>query len=107
MLSEMKERKSKTILMDDMTSEAVKAFLGYLYYRGVDDADKNCGIAVGLIKAGNKYLIKSLEETMKEILMKKPFSWFEVDAALTLFFLASKIDGYEDLKLKTTRVLKA
>ncbi len=109
LLSDMKESKSKEVLMDDMTFEGVKAFLSYLYYRGKDNAEKSCEVVVELIKAGNKYMIKSLEKAMKEILMSKPLAWFEVDATLTLtlFFFAAKVDGYEDLKMKTIQVLKA
>ncbi len=106
LLSDMKEKESKEILMDDMTLEGVKAFLGYLYYRGKDDAKNNCGIAVELIKAGNKYMVESLVKEMKEILMTKQCSWFEVDAALTLFFFASKLDVHVDLKMKSLQVLK-
>ncbi len=106
LLSDMKENESKEVLMDDMTLEGVKAFLGYLYYRGKDSAKENCGIAVELLKAGNKYLIESLEMTMKEILMEKQCSWFEVDAALTLFFFASKVECHKDLKMKAIQVLK-
>lgn len=105
--TKMKESKTNTVEMPDMTEESVRAFLQYLYLWEVKEANKSSLIAFELLHAGHKYDIQKLEECMEKILLSKESPWYKVDVAMKLFLFARNRPEGAKLKIKAIQVLKA
>ncbi|ODM94795.1 Kelch repeat and BTB domain-containing protein 12, partial [Orchesella cincta] len=86
--------------------EGVKAFLKYVYYGDVEDANGSQRIAFGMMEMGHRYDIGSLERAMKDILLRLPTASFDASVALWMFSFAMKVEGCEDLKEKAIEVIK-
>lgn len=104
--SGMEEATTNTIEMPAMTEKSVRAFLAFLYYMDTSEAINSSDVAFELFEAGHKYDIKGLEDSMKNILLTKPFGWFSVPTALRLFLFARNLEGSAILKGKAAEVLK-
>ncbi len=105
--TQMKESKTSTVEMPDMSEQSVRAFLEYLYLWEVKAANKSSLIAFELLHAGHKYDIKKLEESMEKILLSKESIWYNVDVAMKLFLFARNHPEGDQLKMKAIQVLKA
>ncbi|CAL8108174.1 unnamed protein product [Orchesella dallaii] len=92
------------------SKESVEALLKFLYCSDLDFPLENSGVALELLNIGHQYLIATLENSMTEILMRKPVEWFDKEVALLLFIRARKLEedyDYASLKEKAVEVIKA
>ncbi len=105
--TQMKESKTSTVEMPDMSEQSVRAFLEYLYLWEVKRPNRSSLIAFELLHAGHKYDIKKLEESMEKILLSKDSTLYDVDVALKLFLFARNRPEGAKLKMKSIQVLKA
>lgn len=104
--SDMKEAATNTIEMPEIQEASLRAFLRYLYYGDTTEAEDSCAVALEMMELGHKYNVEDLEKCMRNILMKKPFEWFNAKCAFLLFLFARNLQDYTNLKLKAVQVLK-
>lgn len=103
----MKESQTNHISMVDVSEEGVRALLEYLYCRDLNKPMESSTVSVEMLEVAHKYLLGSLEDAIKAILLNKCDSWFNPNAAFRLFFFAGKLDIHKDLRDKAIRVLRA
>lgn len=101
------ESKTGIIHIEDMSEAGVRAFLEFLYYFSISKPSESFGIAVELFKAGHKYDVERLETEMSNLILAKEVSWFDLENTVTLFRFLKHLDGYEGIKLKAVKYLKA
>ncbi len=89
-----------------MTEAGVRAMLKFIYCWDLEDASKNCAIAVELLEAGHLYQIELLEDATRKIIWAKPINWLPVDLALKLFLSSKDIAEFEKIHLLCYGILK-
>ncbi|CAL8124626.1 unnamed protein product [Orchesella dallaii] len=88
------------------SEETVRAFIKYLYSGDLDGAKKSQPIVFNLMEMAHCYNIPYLENAMKKIILDLPITSLDVNVALLMFSFASKVEGYEDIKEKTTLLIR-
>lgn len=104
--SDMTEAKSQELVVEDMSTDGVQAFLKYLYHGDIQDAILDPEIALELLRAGNKYGIEYLEALSKEVLMSLGGDKFNASSALHMFAFCGKVDGFFSLEEKAVKIIK-
>lgn len=101
------EEKTNILKLEDMTEDAVRALLKFLYYRDIKGPSGNMSIALELLTCADKYGITFLEDEMWSILGARPDEEFDVSIALRLFFFASRFGFFKkDFQTKAVEILK-
>lgn len=90
----------------DMTEEAIRAFLKFLYYRNIEVPAMNSSIALELLTCADKYGIQELAQAMWKILISQPDHWFDMNMTLRLFFFGTLKESFEDFRGKAIQILK-
>lgn len=101
--SEWVEVLETRLVLQDLTTEGVDAFLRYLYMRDIEQPRKHFSIAVDLFSISHKYMLNDLSSELKKIIMgKQNFSWYSnIDACFELYRLSTVAEE----KMITRRVL--
>ncbi|ODM87948.1 BTB and MATH domain-containing protein 42 [Orchesella cincta] len=101
------EAKTSEIKME-YSAESIKSLLDYMYTMNFREAVNCSTLAVELLEVANYYQVKLLEEKLMELFLQKANSWFDGNAAIELFRLATKIEMRlsSELKSKAIHVLK-
>lgn len=76
--------------MDDMSAEGVKALLAFIYFGDLAKPSVDYLVALELLQAGEKYMIKNLRRKMINILLLSNFHGWSVDFAIKLWLFAKK-----------------
>jgi len=104
--SDMEEKKTSRINLEDVSAECVKALLEYLYTFKISEG-RNCSkLAMELFQVAHKYHVRQLEQGLGKILLKQVNTWYHVDAALQLFQFSRNVEEHNGLKIKCVQVLK-
>jgi len=96
--SKMKEEQSQQLILEDMSPSGVEAMLGYLYYGDTSGPESSSMLAVELLRTGEKYLILSLKNICKEILLHSDISKITIHDAFAMFELGTMIKDCEALQ---------
>lgn len=101
--SEWLEVLEHRLVLQDLTSDGVGAFLRYLYMGDIEQPRKHFSIAVDLLSISHKYMLNDLSCELKKIIMgKQNFNWYSnIDACFELYRLGTVAEE----KMITRRVL--
>lgn len=91
--AEMVESRTNCLEIEDMSEVGVKALLEFIYGWDLEEASKDCGIALELLKAGDKYQMEDLEDAMIKLICAMPFQWFSEDVAAEIKMYAGNVGG--------------
>lgn len=102
----MQEGQTGKINMDDMSEEAVKSFISFIYYADVRLPLENPFVALELLKASEKYGITLMKNMMERIFLAAAESWWTVDLALAMYFFVRNIPSTTSLQRKAAQILQ-
>jgi len=104
--SDMEEKKTSRVHLEDVSAECVKALLEYLYTFKISEGGKCSKLAVELFQVAHKYHVRQLEQGIGKILLNQVNTWYDVDAALQLFQFARNVEEHKGLRVKCVQVLQ-
>lgn len=108
--SDLKESRPNMIDLTETSEEGVQVLLNYIYSSEMESTmflKESSSVAFELLQAAHKYEIDGLEIAMKKVFLKRNEDWYDVEVAMNLFLFARNVNGYDDLKTKCVKVLKA
>ncbi|CAG7821725.1 unnamed protein product [Allacma fusca] len=89
--SNMIEKKSKRVIIRDMSPGAVKEMLNFLYTRDTSQFEDNIDMAIEMLHAAEKYIIGDLRRASEEALQKHDLTQLGVDDILGLYMCSRQL----------------
>ena len=87
----MMEKKTKRVVIRDMSPTAVQEMLNFLYTRDASSFDDNIDLAIEMLHAAEKYIIPDLRVASEEALQKQDLSKLAVDDILGLYMCSRQL----------------
>lgn len=103
--TDMIEKNTGVVKIDDMSAKAFDAMLHYLYYRSMEKIEKSVDIALEILRAADKYDIPDMKFTVTAFLCEESPKQFPMLTILEMYLYGHELD-IEDIKSKAIIVLK-
>ncbi|ODM91073.1 Kelch-like protein 40 [Orchesella cincta] len=104
--TDMMESHMSECRLDGSTQEGVSALLKFVYYQDVQEPLTSSGLCVELLHLALMYDIPTLAHCVRNTMLSKRNSWWDIGGAVSLYFRVRLENGYANLKDKAIQILK-
>lgn len=106
LLKDAQHQQDCVIYIPEVSEEAGRALLEYIYTDDLSRANNNSNIALELFQAAHAYGIHLLELRLKHLLTPKCIEWYGMGMVIQFFKFIREVECCKDMEIKVAQLLK-